>query len=104
MRTLWFKIMLEFSTVTVTMEGVLAGLYALVAVMIIVVLYHTLFIIVDLRKIMRRFEETTAQIEATLLKPLAIIDEAFQWVMDHLHSRKKKHTSKDNKPFDVEEI
>ena len=96
--------MFDFSNVTITMEGVLAGLYALVAVMIVVVLYHTLFIVVDLRRIMRRFEETTAQIEAMLLKPIAIIDEAFQWVMDHIHSRKKKKKGKDDKAFDVEAI
>lgn len=81
--------MFEFSEITVTMEGLLAVLYAVVAVMIIVVLYHLLFIVTDLRKIMRRFEETTAQVEAMLLKPLAIIDEAFQWVVDHIHGKKK---------------
>ena len=53
--------MSAFSDVTVTMQGLLSVLYALVAVMIIVVLYHLLFIVVDLRKIMRRFEDTTAK-------------------------------------------
>ncbi|NOS67723.1 MAG: hypothetical protein HOO67_05165 [Candidatus Peribacteraceae bacterium] len=93
--------MFEFSQITVTMEGLLSVLYAVVAVMIIIVLYHLLFIVVDLRKIMKRMEDTTAQVEAMILKPLAIIDEAFQWVMDHMKHAKKKKQKKD---FDVEEV
>lgn len=97
--------MFSFSNVTVSLEGLLGGLYAVVAVMIIVVLYHLLFIVVDLRKIMRRFEETTAQVEAMILKPLAIIDEAFSWVIDHVqHAKKKRHRGKEGKPFDVENV
>ncbi len=96
--------MFNFSDITITMQGLLSVLYALVAFMIIVVLYHLLFIVTDLRKIMRRFEETTAQVEAMILKPLSIIDEAFTWVVDHVqhHSKKKKHKS--GKPFDVENV
>ena len=97
--------MFQFSEITVTMEGLLSVLYAAVAVMIIVVLYHLLFIVVDLRKIMRRMEDTTAQVEALILKPLAILDEAFQWVMDHLsHTKKSRKHKKNGKVFDVEEI
>ena|SRR3989338_3334050 len=98
--------MSSFAEITVTMEGLLSVLYAVVAVMIIVVLYHLLFIVVDLRKIMRRMEDTTAQVEALILKPLAILDEAFQWAMDHLGSSKrgKKHPKKDGKIFDIENI
>ncbi len=97
--------MLDFSNITVTMQGLLSVLYAIVAVMIIVVLYHVLFIVVDLRKIMRRFEETTAQVEAMILKPLAIIDEAFAWVIAHVsHSKKGRKKNKDGKPFDVEAV
>ena len=98
--------MFRFSEITVTMEGLLSVLYAVVAVMIIVVLYHLLFIVVDLRKIMRRLEDTTAQVEAIILKPLAILDEAFQWVMDHIHTRKKKGRGKEKhgKTFDIEDV
>jgi hypothetical protein len=77
--------------IPLTLDGLIGVLYALIAVMIIIVLYHVLFIVVDLRKIMRRFEDTTAQVEAMILKPLSIIDEAFEWVLDHMHGGKKKH-------------
>ena len=94
--------MSAFSDITVTMEGLLGALYALVAVMVIVVLYHLLFIVADLRRIMRRFEETTAQVEAMLLKPLSIIDEAFQWVVDHIHGKKKGYGGKKKKHESVD--
>lgn len=101
--------MSAFSDVTVTMNGVLSVLFAVVAVMILIVLYHLLFIVSDLRKIMRRFEETTAQVEAVILKPLAVIDEAFSWVVEYIQKPKKekKHRhakEKSDKPFDVEAI
>ena len=94
--------MFEFSQITVTMQGLLSVLYAVVAIMIIVVLYHLLFIVVDLRKIMRRLEDTTAQVEAMILKPLAILDDAFQWVMDHMHSQKKHPKGKHKRDGSVD--
>ena len=97
--------MVGFSDVTITMNGLLSVLYTLVACMILIVLYHVLFIVVDLRKIARRFEDTTAQIESVIMKPLSIIDEAFGWVIEHLsHAKKKKHKGKNEKPFDVESV
>ena len=41
---------------------ILHGLYIAVAVMLIVVLYHIIFIVVDLRKTMRRIESITEEI------------------------------------------
>ena len=80
--------------VPLTLESVLGALYALVAVMIIVVLYHVLFIVVDVRKIMRRFEDLSAQTESMLLKPLAILDKAFQWVLETMHRKQRKKEKK----------
>ena len=95
-----------FADIPVTMEGLLSVLYALVAVMILVVLYHMLFIVVDLRKITRRFEDVTAQVEAMILKPLSIIDEAFQWVIDHMQGKKdhKKKSRDGEKIVDVKRV
>lgn len=92
----------------ITLDGLIGTLYAIVGVMIIIVLYHVLFIVVDLRKIMRRFEETTEQVESMLLKPLAIIDEAFAWIIDHLQTKKKgkkaKHGKDADTTFEIEPI
>jgi len=68
-----------------------AILYAVVGVMIIVVLYHVLFILVDLRKIARRFEDLTSQVEAVLLKPLSLADQGIQWVIDFVQAKAKQH-------------
>lgn len=75
-----------------TAPEILVWLYGIVAVMLIVSLYHVLFIVVDLRKVLRRIERVTAQIEAVVVKPLHMTDQFFQWVMEHLeHRGKKKH-------------
>ncbi len=77
----------------ITLDALIGTLYAVVALMIIVVLYHLMFIVVDLRKITRRFEDLSKQVEDMLLKPIAILDQGFQWVMDALEAKrnKKKH-------------
>ena len=75
-----------------TTENVLAALYILVAIMLVIVLYHTLFIVVDTRKILRRIDDVTAQIEAVIMKPLAIADHVLQKIVDLFqHKKEKKH-------------
>lgn len=72
---------------------VLTGLTIVIAVMLIVVLYHALFIVVDLRKVLRRVEDITAQVEAVILKPIAMADQILAWVLEHIESmqERKKH-------------
>ena len=74
----------------ITLDALIGTLYAVVALMIIVVLYHLMFIVVDLRKITRRFEDLSAQVEEMLLKPIAILDQGFQWMMVMLESKRNK--------------
>jgi len=62
----------------------LNGLNVVVYVMLIVVLYHVIFLAVDLRKIMRRIEGITEELEAVILKPLSMTDKAFKWMMHHM--------------------
>ncbi len=93
---------------TIDLGTFTAILYALVGVMLIIVLYHILFIVVDARKIVRRFEDMTSQVETVMLKPLAIADQAFQWLMDyveHWHKNrpaKHHHRKRDDKVVDAE--
>ncbi len=85
----------------ITLDALVGTLYAIVALMIIVVLYHLLFIVVDVRKMTRRFEDLTSELEAMLLKPIAILDQGFQWMIDHLekqrHKKKHHHVDVDRK-------
>lgn len=88
---------MPLSGVTIDLGMVLGILYGLVAVMLLIVLYHVLFIIVDLRKITRRFEDVTSQVETVLLKPLSIADQVLQWVVEFFEKKTKEHHHKKQK-------
>lgn len=74
----------------ITLDQLTGTLYAVVAVMLIVVLYHLLFIVVDLRKISRRFESLTDQVENMLIKPIAILDQTFSWLAEQVERKRNK--------------
>ena len=71
--------------------NLLSGLYIAVAIMLIVVLYHVLFIVVDVRKIVRRIEMITDELELVLMKPLSMTDKAMEWVMGKIEQGKHHH-------------
>ncbi|MDD4628594.1 MAG: hypothetical protein PHE68_04355 [Candidatus Peribacteraceae bacterium] len=76
-------------------SDLLFGLQVAVAVMLLVVLYHVIFIVVDLRKILRRVEDITKELEDVLMKPLSMVDRILQWVIDMVESaQKKEHHAK----------
>lgn len=82
-----------------TVGQLLIGIQVLIAVMVVVVLYHILFIVVDLRKILRRVDDITEQVEAIILKPIALADQILAKVVEMIESgankvkkgKKKKH-------------
>lgn len=71
-------------------QDLLVFLYIVVAIMLVIVLYHVLFIVVDLRKIVRRVEDITAQVEAVILKPISMADQIFQWVIEKIETKKRR--------------
>jgi cell shape-determining protein MreC len=73
---------------------ILTGLYIVIGIMLIVVLYHVLFIVVDLRKVLRRIEDITAQVESVILKPISMADQILEWVVDHIESWKEEKGKK----------
>ncbi|MDP6527803.1 MAG: hypothetical protein QF858_02900 [Candidatus Pacebacteria bacterium] len=82
-----------------SLEQLLAGLQISVAILIIILLYHALFIAVDLRKILRRVDGLTSQIEEVIMKPISMADCIFQWVTDYIEedNKKKKKGGKSKK-------
>lgn len=66
-----------------------------IAILVLIVLYHVIFIVVDLRKVMRRVEGLTQELEDVLMKPLSMVDAILQWVLDTIESGKKKHDKKE---------
>ena len=73
---------------------ILHGLYIAVAVMLIVVLYHIIFIVVDLRKTMRRIESITDEVETVIMKPLSMTDQAIEWVKGFIEEKSKQKKGK----------
>lgn len=74
-------------------------LRVIVDVFLVFVLYNILFIVVDLRKITRRIEGITQELETVILKPLSLTDKAIEWISHSLeqkgtHHKGKKHSSR----------
>ena len=67
--------------------SLLSGLYVVVGIMLVVVLYHILFIVVDLRKILRRIEGITAEVEGMILRPLGLLDHLLQWITEWVETQ-----------------
>lgn len=72
-------------------EDIMMGLYIAVAVMLIVALYHVIFIVVDLRKIVKRFESVSDQLETVIMKPLSMTDQAMEWMVNFFQEKSDKH-------------
>lgn len=75
-------------------DDILTGLFIAVAILILIVLYHVLFIVVDLRKVMRRAEKVTGQVEQVIMKPLHMTDKILEWIMGYIESFEKEHSHK----------
>lgn len=86
-----------------TTSDVFAYLQITVAVLLVVVLYHVLFIVVDLRKVLRRIEAVTKEVENVIMKPIGMADQVLQAIMSFLEEqqkaadKKKKSSSKQSK-------
>lgn len=75
-----------------TADAVMQVLYTLVAVMLIVVLYHAIFVIVDLRKTMRHIRTITDQVETVIMKPLNLTEQVLQWLVEYVEGLAKGKT------------
>lgn len=70
------------------------GLYIAVAVMLMIVLYHVIFIVVDLRKVLRRVDNVTEEVETVIMKPLSMTDQAIEWVVAFFQEKAEKQRHK----------
>lgn len=81
-----------------TAGDILIGLEIAVAIMIIVVLYHALFVVVDLRKIVRRVEDLTNQLEDVFMKPISIAEHLMEYAVDLFEEKNKDSKKTKKKP------
>ena len=80
-----------------TSADILDYLQITVAVLLVVVLYHFLFIAVDLRKVLRRIEVITKEVENLIMKPINVADHILEGIVKYLESQEfieTKHTKK----------
>jgi hypothetical protein len=83
-----------------TSADVLMFLWILIGIMLVVVLYHVLFIVADVRKITKKTTLIVSQVESVVIKPLAIAEQALSAIMELFESsskKKGKHASFDKK-------
>lgn len=85
-----------------TSADVLTYLEITVGVLLVVVLYHFLFIAVDLRKVLRRIESVTKEVENVIMKPINAADYILEGIVKYLEEQgggkgasKKKSSKKD---------
>ncbi|MBU2213433.1 hypothetical protein KKC44_06065 [Patescibacteria group bacterium] len=79
------------------MDQVLTVLQIAAVIFLLIILYHGLFITVDLRKTMRRVNDVTRQIEDTVMKPISMADHILQWVMEYIEKDNKSSKKKSKK-------
>lgn len=80
--------------IALSMNDLLLGIRIIISLLALIVLYHVLFIVVDLRKILRRVDDITEQVEAIILKPISLADQLLQKLMELIESathRRKRH-------------
>ena len=78
----------------VTSSDVLTYLQITVAVLLVVVLYHFLFIAVDLRKVLRRVEYVTKEVENVIMKPINAADYILEGIVKYLEEQGATKTKK----------
>ena len=78
----------------------MSGLWIAVAVLVMIILYHLLFIVVDLRKVMKRVENVTKEVETVILKPLSMTDKLLEWVIAFIEEKSKG----DHKKFKQKDV
>lgn len=83
-------------------DDIMMGLYIAVAVMLIVVLYHVIFIVVDLRKMMKRFNNLTEEVETVVMKPLSMADKGLEWAIQFFQEKAEKHAKQEHHKKHVE--
>ncbi len=84
-------------------DDILTGLLIAVAILLLIVLYHALFVMVDLRKILKRVEAVSHQVEEVVMKPLVMTDKILEWLLEYVQSLEKgSHKKHHHKTIDAE--
>ncbi len=77
----------------ITTTHIIAGIYSLVGLLLVAILYNLLFVAVDLRKVTRKMSELSDRFEAMVAAPLSVAEQGVEWVMEYLQQSGKKHNA-----------
>lgn len=85
---------------SITYNDILTLLSIIAVVMLIILLYHLIFVSVSFRRIADRMDQVSKDVESVILKPIGAIDYALDWVLsvvDNMrdNDKKKKHHHKE---------
>ncbi len=81
-----------------TYDQVIAFLTILTLVMTVVLLYHFIAISLSVRRITRRADTVSRELEEVIMKPLSAADSAMDWIIGFLDGlREKKNAGKKHK-------
>ncbi len=82
------------------LNDILTILSILAVAMLVILLYHLIFVSVSLRRIADRMDQVSKDVEAVILKPIGAIDYMLDWVLSMVDTmrvdseHKKKHHHK----------
>lgn len=82
---------------TITYSDVLTILSVIAVAMLIILLYHMIFVSVTLRRITQRMDDLSKEVEAVILKPIGAIEFLLEWfsgVVEGMMTREDKDQRK----------
>ena len=71
-------------------DEIIILLQILTLIVAVILLYHLIFAVLSLRKILHRFDTVTKQVEEVVLKPISMADATVDWVVDFVEGHHKK--------------
>ncbi len=78
----------------ITYNDVITLLTILALVMVIVLLYHLIFVSAALRRIVGRWDELSKEIEALILKPIGAVEYVLDWFASVVEGMREQREGK----------
>ncbi len=83
----------------ITLADLMRYMDITIAVLLILVLYNALFAVVDLRKVLRRIEKLTDEVQTIIMKPINVADHILEGIVKYIETQEAdKKSGKKSKP------
>lgn len=93
------------SSMQLSSGDILTLLIILAVILVIVILFNIIFVTVSMRRVARRADTVSKEMEAIVIKPLQTADAAVEWVVSFLDGwREEKHAKKKHKHHKHDEV